>query len=172
MGFWDTTDGTNVKETDGSFEAGGGAAPIPDGTSVLAACDEASWAEYGGSEYINLRWNVLQPAEYKGRKVFHKVRVKDSDSKRRDKALRMLAAIDANAGGNLVKIKGEPSDSDLAKHLMNKPMVLKLAVWEMDADDGSKKTGNWVMAVSPRKGAAKPEPAPVAEEVEDDDLPF
>jgi hypothetical protein len=59
-------------------------------------------------------------------------------------------------------------------------MVLKLMVWEFETEKGEKKSGNWVAAVSPRKGSTpvepvvkEPEPAPApAEEDFDEDVPF
>lgn len=173
--FWNTSDNKKV-ETGGEFESGGGnIEPIPGNTSVLAACDEAKWDNYEGDHYISLRWVVLQPADYKGRKVFQKLRVKDADSKKSDKAKRMLAAIDTNAGGHLLASGAEPTDEAMTKHLTNKPMALKIQVWEIEANDGSgMKRGNWVSAVSPKAGAsvpaqvARPAPAPAA----DDDVAF
>ena len=73
----------------------------------------------------------------------------------------MLAAIAVNAGGGLLKLKTEPSDQDLQKHLMHKPMALLLDVWEING-----KSGNWVQAVSPLKKpdpVAEPEPTPADE---------
>lgn len=172
MSFWNLSDSNEKLETTGSFEAGGGdLAPIPADTQVKAAIDEAKWDSYEGADYVSLRWNVLAPTEFKGRKLFQKVRVKDGDNKKADKAKKMLAAIAVNAGGGLLKVAA-PGDQDLQKHLMNKPMALLLKVWEIDKSDGTgKATGNWVFAVSPLKKAepAPVAPAPVADE---DDLGF
>jgi hypothetical protein len=159
--FWNLSDNTTAATTGGQFETGGGdIEPIPSNTSVLAVIDEAKVDEYQGERFVSLRWVVLQPKEYTNRKVFQKVRVWDGDSKKSDKAKRMLAAIDTNAGGKLLAAGGEPSDESLTVSLVNKPMVLKLQLWEMDRDDGTKARGNWVSAVSPRSGAQAP--APVA----------
>lgn len=183
MSFWDIP--SDEMPTDGNFETGGGdIEPIPAKTKVLAAPDEAKWDEYQGDRYISLRWAVMQPAEYKNRKIFQKIRVMDSDPKKAQKAKRMLAAIDHNAGGKLVASGQEPDDRLLTTCLVNKPMVLSLQVWELETDDGSMKRGNWVSAVGPRNGApAKAaEPAPQAPQqprvsqgggsVYDDDIPF
>ena len=169
MSFWNLTDSNEKLDTTGSFESGGGdIQPIPDGTQVKAALDEAKWDSYEGDQYVSLRWNVLAPAEFKGRKVFQKVRV--NDVKKGDKAKKMLAAIAVNAGGGLLKC-ADPQDQDLQKHLLNKPMALLLKVWEIDKTDGTgKATGNWVSAVSPLK-KAEPTPPPVAE-ISDDDIGF
>lgn len=164
----------------GNFESGS-AEPLPDNTDVLAAPDEAKWDEYDNDKYISLRWSVIAPKEYKGRKVFQKIRVASDDPKKAEKAKRMLAAIDANAGGKLMKANEEPTDKSLTMALVNKPMVLKVKVWEIPAEqssDGQERQGNWIAAVSPRKGSEPVEPvaepkqeAPADEEFEDD-VPF
>jgi len=154
MGFFTLSDNSNAAETGGQFETGGGdIEPIPSGTTVLAAPDEAKIDDYNGEQFISIRWVVLQPAEYANRKIFQKVRVYDSDSKKSDKAKRMLAAIDTNAGGQLLASGEAPDDHNLTVALVNKPMMLKLQVWEIEKEDGSgKMRGNWVSAVAPRNG--------------------
>lgn len=163
----------------GTFEVGGGdMAPIPKGTAVLAACESASNESFEDQKYVNLKWRVAQPAQYENRVIFQKVRIYGPPSPKRDTAERMLFAIATNAGGGLIKAMeaaGEefPSNQSL-QQLCNRPMVLKLDVWEIDG-----KKGNWVQAVSPHKNggskpAAKPAPPPVtaADNVFDDDIPF
>lgn len=165
----------------GNF-ASGSAEPLPDNTDVLAAPDEGKWDEYDGDKYISLRWSVIAPKEYKGRKIFQKIRVMDNDSKKAEKARRMLAAIDANAGGKLMKANEEPTDKSLTMSLVNKPMVLKIRVWTITAEqsnDGQERKGNWIAAVSPRKSSEPVElvavPEEKAESADDDfepDVPF
>lgn len=163
-------------ETNGSFEIGGYSEPIPDGTKVKAAITEAGWKEYEGKRYINLRWDVLD-GEYKKRVIFQKVKVYDPDPKIADRQRTMLAAIDANCGGKLAQIEGDLSDIDLIKSLSNKPMIIRLCVWETD----NGKSGNWVTACesngkAPAPAAKKTESAPAKkepEQVEEDDIiPF
>ena len=143
--------------TDGTFEAAPSIDVIPHDTTCVAMIDDCGRTEYQGDEYINLRWTVLEPSIYKNRKIFQKVKVHDIDAKKREKALRMLAAIDANCGGKLLAANEEPTDTMLAKALLNKPMLIKVMVWEMDD-----RKGNWISAVSPRSKqqapAAKKEP--------------
>ena len=171
MSFWNLSDNTEIEKS-GEFESGGGEfEPLPNNTDCLAAVDEAKWDSYEGEEYISLRWVILKPADYKGRKIFQKIKVNESDSKKADKAKRMLAAIDTNAGGKLMAISEAPTDMSLMQSLSNKPMVIKLMIWEIDG-----KRGNWVSKVSPKNGelsALAPAPVPVKKEViEDDDVPF
>jgi hypothetical protein len=161
MSFWDLSDGESAKDTGTDYEVpGGNLAPIPNESDVLAIIDEAKWADKDGNEYLSVRWSVLEPEQYKNRKVFHKLWVSDTDPgakdeaagiKKRDKARRMLAAIDANAGGKLARKDGKPSDDDLGLHLCNKPMIIKCMVWETeDRKTGETITGNWVSAVAPK----------------------
>ena len=78
--FWTTSDNQEITTT-GEFTSGGTIENIPDNTTCLAMIDEAGLAEYQGDEYISLRWVIAEPAIYKGRKVFQKVRVFDVDTK-------------------------------------------------------------------------------------------
>jgi hypothetical protein len=154
--FWNLSDG-NKPEQKTSFDASGGE-PIPDNTDALAIIEEAGWkAGFEGAEdLIQLRWSILKPEAFKGRKVFQKLKVGDPESKVSDKAKRMLMAIDTNAGGKLSKLDSEPDDNVLMGALMNKPMVIKIKVWEMND-----RSGNWVAAVSSAKKAAAPASEPV-----------
>lgn len=157
--FWNV----DIKEDENldSFEMGGSLEPIPDKTDVLAAPYEAKWDEYQGEEYISISWNVLKPQAYSNRKIFQKLKV--NDPKKAEKAKRMLMAIDANAGGHLRASGKLPTDGMLTKALLNKQMILKVGVWKIDD-----KSGNWVMAVSPKsKGLPAEEPAAQAQ---DDDI--
>lgn len=156
--FWGLSTGESaVDKADGSFDAGGGnIQPIPPETSVLAAIDEAKWdKDNSGNRFISLRWAVLKPEEYEGRKVYQKLWVLDDEprakdpSKKRDKAKLMLSAIDMNAGGKLLAKPVMPTDEAMTLHLTNKPMVAKIMLWEMrDSMTGQMGRGNWVGAVS------------------------
>jgi len=187
MSFWNLNDGTSV-ENNGEFEmSGGDIEPIPGNTGCIAAIEEAKWEEYQGDRFISLKWRVMKPDDYAKRVIFQKVRVMNPAPEKADKAKRMLAAVDQNAGGKLMKVQGEPSDADLMTSLVGKVMAIKVQVWELDKDEydqlipkEDRKRGNWVSAVSPAKGAAakmkpaaptsKPEPEMVVDF--DDDIPF
>lgn len=162
---------------DGSMEMGGSMEPIPEGTQVLAYIEDAKVedpSEYSKVKKVKLTWTVLQPEEYKNRKVFHNIKAYDEKPEVAKKHRAMLAAIDANAGGKLLASGKEPDDLLLMSCLSQKQMILKLAVWDMNDNKG-----NWVMSVAP-KGAATAQAAPVAksapavagQEDFDDDIPF
>lgn len=191
MSFWDLNDGSQA-QGEGNFEMGGGdMTPIPANTGCIAAIEEAKWDEYEEDRYISLKWRVMKPDDYANRVIFQKVKVygtsRDKDLKATaDKAKRMLAAIDVNAGGKLMKVQGEPDDTDLMSALVGKMMAIKVQVWKLTKEDGEKMEGNWVSAVAPAKGGnkapaqkaqpkaePKPDPSP-AEPVDDfdDDIPF
>lgn len=163
MSFFQLSTGQAVQAT-GEFESGGGnMEPLPEGTQVLAMVDQAKWDAHDGEYFVSLRWTVAMPEEYKNRKIFQKIKVKNPDADKRDKALMMLAAIDANAGGQIMALGAEPEDADLSAALLNRPMVLKLGLWKMDNAQGESKSGNWVQKVAPRKkGASAPVAAPAA----------
>ena len=161
--FWNLSDGEDIKETAGSgeFDAGGGnLLPIPAETSLLAAIEEAKWDKDGdGNRFISLRWTVLGPEEYENRKVFQKLWVADADPRakpdkvaaKRDKAKKMLGAIDTNCGGKLLSKPVEPTDESLTLCLTRKPMVIKVMIWKLrDKQTGEWALGNWVGAVAPK----------------------
>lgn len=174
MSFW----GTAADGVTGSIEVGSSMEPIPAGTDVCAACEEAKWDTYDGVRFISLKWRVIQ-GEYEKRVIFQKIHVFDKDTAKADRAKRMLAAIDMNCGGNLIKIQSEPSDMDLMRSLVGRPMMLKLQVWAIDKDANGlpvpaaeQRKGNWVCAVSPRSGAVS-QPKPQAQTYDpDDSIPF
>lgn len=194
MSFWNLDDGSNVTETTTKeFDGGGGAmVPIPEGTTVLAMPDDVKWAEdRAGNEFLSLRWLVVKPQSYAGRKIFTKLWLTDDDprakdpQKKRDKAKRMLAAIDMNAGSKLGRKTGKPSDDDLAVNLVNKQMAIRLGMYSIDGDQGDKITGNYVQAVSPKDSkisevpiAKKPASSGsgnsnrISDDLDGDDVPF
>jgi len=178
--FWELSDGDDIIKTVGKFETGGGSIePIPDKTDVVAVIDEARIERnQQGLQYISLRWSIVAPADYKNRKVFQKLWVFDDDPQaknpvqKRDKAKKMLFAVDTNAGGRLKASGKAPSDELLQSTLTNKPMQIKVML--MKRDDG---TGmNWISSVAPRSGGAATitaAAAPKAAAVEiDDEVPF
>ena len=184
MSFWDLNDGTKAESTNTFELASGDLEPIPNDTTCTGAIEEAKWDSYQDDRYISLKWRVMQPDAYANRVIFHKVKVfgmaNDKDkAAAADKAKRMLAAIDANAGGKLVQVSGEPSDMDLMSALVGKMMAIKCMVWEMeDKQTGEKRSGNWIAAVAPHKGAEVKNPEPVQAKAEpahvddSEDIPF
>jgi len=175
--FWGLSEGGSAADNvSGEFDAGGGnMQPIPSDTNVLAAIDEAKWAKnQKGDEFISLRWSVIGPEEFANRKIFQKLWVTDFDPSaaakgedkaiaKRDKAKKMLAAIDSNAGGKLLAKPVMPTDESMTLHLTNKPMIIKVMLWEMtDRMTGDVARGNWVGAVSSKVTAKVSKPEEIA----------
>lgn len=173
MSFWNTSDAKPIEATE-SFEAQEQLKPIPTGTLLRSIITEAKWDEYQGDEYISIRWDVID-GEHKGRVIFQKIRVMDSDAKKADKAKQMLAAIDANAGGKLLATGERPTDVGMMSNLCNKPILIRVRVWAIEDNiTGEKKEGNWVDAVFNVKAAqlqqqaAKQEPAQAGIDLNED----
>jgi hypothetical protein len=179
MSFWATTDGEKIVSKEKIEVDGGNMPPMPRDTQVKAAIEEAKWdtTDKDGT-FISLKWTVLAPAMHKGRKVFQKLKVKAAEGKGsnnagkeqskldkdQNKALRMFAVIDTNAGGKLLASPKAPDDQALTVNLVNKTMLLKLDIWEIQTDqNGNKITnpadyarGNWIKAVSPKGEYVEP----------------
>lgn len=167
MSFFKLSTGEKVVGAASAEMGGGDIEPMPDGTTVRAIITEAKWdfpAE--GDAFIKLRWDVVD-GEYKKRVVFQKIRVEESDANKRDKAIAMLAAIDFNTGGKLLAKDGKPSDADLMMNLTNKPMVLRVRVWDMDG-----KKGNWVQMVASMTAPAQKAAPAATTTVQDGDVDF
>ena len=191
---WTLSDGSAVNATGTHETEGGSLEPIPANTQCLCFIDEAKWDEIPGeAEYVKIRWRVLKPEKYQNRVVFQKLWVYDSNpnakdaekaAAQRDRAITQLANIDKNAGGGLQQSASALTPTDLtdellAKHLLNKQMLVTFQVWEIQKDDGTTATGNWVSKIEPKGSAAvaatpKPKPKPKAKPVADmdDEIPF
>jgi len=125
------------------FESSSNYAPIPADTELTAFIDQACWDEFADEErYVSLRWSVLTE-EYAGRKIFQKIRVFNGDVKKADRQKMMFATIDGICGGELAKLTELPTDMDLMTNLVNKTLMIKVDVWEIEG-----KEGNWIKAVS------------------------
>ncbi len=160
MADWLTTsDGEDLaKEKDG-FELKTFGPLIPADTTAIASIEKIGWTTFDGSEFLNIQWTLHKPDDLENRKVFQKLWLKDDDpqakdpDKKRDNAKRMLRAIDSMAGDPLVKSKrdiAKMDDAFLTKALVDKPMIIKIMVWE-----NGDKSGNYVAAVK-RKGTEEP----------------
>ena len=164
--IWGLSDGGNAADTGTEYEVpgGGNMEPLPEGSKVLAMVEDAEWKEDADhNEFLNLKWSVVRPDEARNRKIFQKLWIKDHDprerdeakaEKKRDRARRLFAAIDANAGGKLAKKGGIPDADTIMVALANKLMVLRLGLWEMEdrQNPGQVMSGNWVQAVGPKTG--------------------
>lgn len=174
MSFWNLSDGQQAQQQS-TFEMGGGdLAPIPANTQLKAFAEEAKWEEHNGERKIKIKWDVID-GEFKGRKVFQNIKVCDADAKKRDKAIKMLSAIDTNSGGGLMRAGREPNDMDLQINLCNKPMAILVQVWKITDDQtGEVKQGNWVGAVAPLNRSqpqAQPQKQQISVGMRNEDMP-
>ena len=133
--------------------------PFPDNTLLVCCIDRAKtvYDDNDDEEYIELRWHVLE-GEHINRRLFQKLRVNSRDEDRKNRANRMMLAVDFNCGRYLSRLGKYPSDRELEGALFNKPMRVAVGVWEQDG-----KKGNWIKSVygmddSPRQKQRDGEP--------------
>lgn len=145
---------------------------IPENTKALAIISAAEWREpdQNNAKHISLTWEIVE-GEFKGRKVFHKIKLFDADKSKALKAQKMLIAIDANCKGAIVNAGVEPTQQGL-QSLLHSPMYIMIKEYEMNGNKG-----NWICAVSERKKAQQQtqqtkmqEPAVAFDD--SDDIPF
>lgn len=176
---------TSYEVASGNFEA------FPEGTKLLAMVTDAEWRknDQTGLENLSLTWTVVKPEEVANRKVFQSLWLTDlqpeakDPEKKRDKARRMFAAIDANAGGKLAKKPGKPDAEAILIALANKQMLIRLGEYEGKTRDGGTVQRNYVQAVGPKteetylpqptkRAAPSRQAVSSAVQVDDSDLPF
>ena len=157
----------------GSFD-GNSFEVIPDNTKALAIINSAEWREANefNAKHISLTWEIVE-GEFKGRKVFQKIKLFESDKAKALKAQKMLIAIDANCKGAIAAAGVEPTIQGL-QSLLHSPMFIHIKTWEM----GDNK-GNWVAAVSERKKGQQAQPTQQTQSQEpsvafddSEDIPF
>lgn len=191
--FTDSSGAAIVKQDTIELEGGGQIIPMPAGTNVKGAIEEAKFeTNDNDGTYISLRWTVAAPELYAGRKVFQKLHVfatkaptpgfcktdesvnkfKAGQIKKQDKAKRMFAVIDTNCGGKHLAAGEAPTDETLQQHLCGKMMMLQLDVWELEKErngdaipKADRPSGNWVRKVAP-KGEYKAVPTAELEAIE------
>lgn len=160
------------------FEQGASFELIPDNTKALAMISNAEWrdANEHNGRHINLTWDIVE-GEFKGRKVFHKIKLFDADKAKVLRAQKMLIAIDANCKGAIAAAGVEPTLQGL-QSLLHSPMYILINVYT--PKDPNSKPVNWVAAVSERKKGQQQtaqQQAPAAQSQEpsinfDEDIPF
>lgn len=157
--MWDEIE---AEEASGEFTQSSSMEPMPEGTRVLATIEEIGLDSFQGSdhEHINIKRIVDEPPEYKGRKFFQAIYINGSDpsgqyydeskqKNNKDDALRMLFAIDKNAGGKMYAGKLDATDDNLKKCLIAAQMQCVLGV--------TKNNKQVVRGVSPKENYQPPE---------------
>lgn len=184
-------DGETI-ESGETVEVSGLKGLIPDGTEleveVIGGAIETNG--YGSKLVIDLL--VISQGEYQGREEKHNLKAFDESLAKQKKALEMLAFYDRAGKGAIASNPKNWDELDATEYydaLAGTRVIAKFAVWEMDGDDGTKRTGNWIQALKPvprqrpaarpapaqaRAQAARPAPAPATsyDDFSDDDIPF
>lgn len=178
MSFWDLENGETAAAST-EYEAPSGGSIIPAKTGAIMLIDEIAWktTQTDSREYINIRYNVLEPDDYNGRKVFQKLWVTDDDPnakdpvKKRENAKRFLAALFGVTGGTMPA--GKPTDAELMQELSNRPLWGMIMVWSMpDRDNPNEKIeGNWISAIKKASEGEATQAAKAPADL-DDEIPF
>lgn len=177
MSFWDLSDGESAITGAKEYEAptGGNFDPFPDGLRVIAEIESAAWKynQNGNEERISIKYAILEPEAYAGRKTFQALWVTDDNpnktgdaiAKKRDADKQQFAKVDDCAGGKLARMARKPTDDDMALALHGKVMAIEFGLFQPKEE--GKDAINWVRNVYPKaKGVsipnapAKPKPAP------------
>jgi hypothetical protein len=168
-----------------SYENAGFQTIIPDGTQLHANILEATWEEKTqyANQLIKITWYITDKCAYNGFLINQKLHLNDNKASKADKAKEMLATIDTNCKGALMKLAQsgklvEGDNMQLARALNGGSALLTVAEYEMDRDDGTKMSGNWIRAVSPvakkiqEEDKAIIDKEPIEDIDFDDDIPF
>ena len=187
-GFWDLSDNTQVEAKEEYVApSGGGDYFFPHNSKINGIIDEMKWDSFnGGEEFIKYRISVVGPktdadgVKIENRKLFLKLWINgdeknangnaDKVKKKADNAKRMLASMDANAGGKLMKLGRKPTDEDLAACMLMSPMQFSIGHYEFYEQDGSgkpldgkqgrrlevKNQGNYILGVGKYNPALPP----------------
>jgi hypothetical protein len=155
MNLFTKSNGESIEATT-SYENSGIQAIIPDGSQLHANILEATWEEktQHANQLIKITWYITDKGAYNSFLINQKLHLNDSKASKADKAKEMLATIDANCKGALMKLAAagklvEGDNMQLARALNGGSALLTVAEYSMKRDDGTEMVGNWVRAVSP-----------------------
>lgn len=151
MSFWTTTSGEAITK-DSEVSTGFDNTPIPEGTVVKAILTETTLKEYEGEQYVNYRWDIVAPADYKGRVIFQKLNIYNEKESKRNNA-RIMLMQSYNIAGKTPPASA-PNEDDLYP-LQNMSALLKLGVWDFTKEGG--KSGNWVQEIKSAKQQQAPQ---------------
>jgi hypothetical protein len=179
--FWDLSDGTAANESaSASYSGNTGFEPIPNNTRVLAMPEDVEWKTYQGAEHVSIKWRVAKPSQYANRVLFQSLYVTDDKPqfpggkghdcvKVRDEARRTFATINLNTGSKLGA--GKPTDIEMQKAFVNKPMVLLVGLFNEKNNIRGVHAKDTEIAADVAK---KAKPAPIANPFDDegDDIPY
>ena len=148
MSIWNLSSGKSAQEIAESgatkFETNNNFLPLPDKSYHNATVSAIAWDEYGDVEHIQVTWDIVgEDSPFKNRKVFHKIKVNADKDTARDNAIKMLIALNAIGGADLLSI-ANPTNDDLEEALLGVCACIKVDLWAMK-DSGA--YGNYVSGV-------------------------
>lgn len=144
MNFWYSEFGEITGNNDDAFNRGFGL--IPNGTMALAKIDVFKHESFQSENNLKIEW-ILTDGDFKGQRVFHKIKVFDQDPKARHKALNMLMLIYKLF--NKIPSGEEPPTPEELKTFTGKIAGIKIMETKPN-DDG--KIYNFVGEVHPANG--------------------
>lgn len=117
---------------------------IPGGTVALCAIIKAELYESEYGKYYRFSYKLLD-GKYKGRLVFHKVKVFEEDAKKAERQMNMLKKIYNVCGVDMAVSQGfdYPQTIDLIG-FVNKQVVVSIQLWEMIGNDDQYRVGQWI----------------------------
>lgn len=165
---------------------------IPEGTQLECVVMSAEYKE--ATQYANplvaVTLYVTSAGKYEGYTVKDNIKLWDEKSGTVDKAKQKLAVYDA-AGTNKLRKRAQAKKLDITETAQLQDaiggvyVIATFAEYEIEREDGTKQTGNWVRKIVAKKAGAqdkaivekaKVQPqaptAPLPSEFDDDDVPF
>mgnify|MGYP003450685382 FL=1 len=182
-----------LPESTGEFEQSKSFEAIPEGTKVLAHIETAEFSTFAGSDHQNpnIKWCIDEPEDYKGRKFFQTIKVNGDDpfgqyykpegqDKIKLQAFTMLSAIDKNSGGNIAKLRRQPTGAELSQYFVGASMMVTLGVNSFNkknlvrgvSANPNAQPSEKSKSVQKREEAQKEKPAVSAIDDMDSDIPF
>lgn len=127
---------TEIKEQDNSFK------PLPaNWYQGMVDSLEVKDGDYGKSIRAKLSCKVGNDMK----KTSVSLKCWDADPKKRKRAIQMLLLMFRNAGKDVPQ---EEPDADNIQPIVGRKMGFHLDVYEMEREDGTKNTGNWLKFVA------------------------
>ena len=143
--------------------------PLPEG-EYNAYIEKVECKEWQDEKYLNATWNITGP-KYIGRKVFHKIKINNAKPETATRHRKILVAIDTLTGGVMrTKLQTNPNMEDVSNFISfnSKPLNIKVAIWEVNGNEG-----NWIQGVKPfAPMQAQTTASPIVSNNNDNDIPF
>jgi hypothetical protein len=144
MSFWKSSAGEVLGTQESAFAKT--FKNIPDGSTAVAKIHGFKNDGYNGDNYLKVDW-VIAEGDFKGKHVFQKLKVFDSDEKKRLRALNMFMYMYKMYGISPSSDQA-PTDNDLMK-FVGKAAGIKIR--ETEPNEYGKQY-NWVAEIHPAEG--------------------